>query len=327
MTSPMVARKAKLKTHLVSAKAKLKLHVTPRRVVLLAAAAFSALLILSTIRTLHHHSAPRRAAAAATPAATTTGAHTAAQHHQKQGGECAGGKAMPAPVAAALVHYATSGETPPRLTEAEAGAAARALAARAPCNLLVLGLGPAAALWAALNHGGRTLFLDLGGGDAGERIAAARAAHPAGAGELDAHPVAFPAAATITDDDLITLRNSSDCAAAAAGPLSPEVVERAACALAPRGLPAAFYEAEWDVIMVDAAVPPPGAIYTAAVAARARRPGTTTDVVVHGVDGAAEENFARAFLCEEYVKEEAGRLRHFAIPSHRDKGEAMPFCP
>ncbi|CAL4988858.1 unnamed protein product [Urochloa decumbens] len=318
MTSPMLARKAKLKTHLVSAKAKLKLHVTPRRVVLLAAAAFSAFLILSTIRTLHlHHSAPRRAATA--PAAVVR--HT---QHQKQGEECGKAAAVPAPVAAALVHYATTGETP-RQTEAEAGAAARVLAARAPCNLLVFGLGPSAALWAALNHGGRTLFLDT---DA-DGIAAARAAHPAGAGELHAHPVAFHTAA-ITDE-LLALRNSSDCAAAAAAakPLSPEHVERPACALAPRGLPAAFYEAEWDVIVVE--TPVPGAIYTAAVAARARRPGTTgettTDVLVHGVDGAAEEGFVRAFLCGGYVMEEAGRLRHFAIPSHRDDKEAMPFCP
>ncbi|CAL4994340.1 unnamed protein product [Urochloa decumbens] len=309
MTSPMFARKAKLKTHLVSAKAKLKLHVTPRRIVLLAAATFSAFLVLSTIRTLHR-AAPRRTA-------TTTNAAVSLPVAVV---ECAGGKAaaVPATVAVALVHYATFGETP-RHTEEEAGAAARVLAARAPCNLLVFGLGPAAALWAALNHGGRTLFLDT---DTGGRIAAARAAHPAGAGELHAHPVAFRTAA-ITDE-LLALRNSSDCVAAAAKPLSPENVERSACALAPRGLPAAFYEAEWDVIVVEA--PVPGAIYTAAVAARARRPGTT-DVLVHGVDGAAEEGFVRAFLCEGYVKEEAGRLRHFAIPSHRDDKEAMPFCP
>ncbi|TKW00030.1 hypothetical protein SEVIR_8G082500v4 [Setaria viridis] len=323
-TSPTLARKAKLKTHLVSAKAKLKLHVTPRRVVLLAAAACSVFLILSTLRTLH--SASRRTA---TPAAASTPAAVAAVHHaqheqeQRRQEEC-GGKAVPASVAEALVHYATSGETP-RQTEAEAGAAARVLAARTPCNLLVFGLGPASALWVALNHGGRTLFLEA---DAG-RIAAARAAHPAGVDDLQAHTVAYHdqhAAQTTVSDDLLLLRNSSDCAGASPPkPLSPDDVERSACPLAPRGLPAAFYEAEWDVIVVEA--PAPGAVYTAGVAARARRPGAgETDVLVHGVDGAAEESFARAFLCEGYIKEEAGRLRHFAIPSHRGK-EAIPFCP
>ncbi|PAN41790.1 hypothetical protein PAHAL_8G070200 [Panicum hallii] len=329
MTSPVIARKAKLRNHLVSAKAKLKHHVTPRRLVLLAAAGCSVFLVLLTLRTLHSAARAgdetiKAAAAASTPAAGAGAAQHAQQPQpQQQQRECA---KLPASVTGALVHYATSNETP-RQTEAEAGAAARVLAGRAPCNLLVFGLGPDAALWAALNHGGRTLFLEA---DAG-RIAAARAAHPAGVDDLEAHLVAYHdhqhASATVSGDGLLALvRNSSDCAAASPPkPLSPDHLERSPCALAPRGLPPAFYEAEWDVIMVGA--PVPGAIYTAGVAARARRPGTgETDVLVHGVDGAAEESFARAFLCEGYIKEEAGRLRHFAIPSHRDK-EAMPFCP
>ncbi|KAG0529337.1 hypothetical protein BDA96_05G090100 [Sorghum bicolor] len=328
MTSPMHARKAKLKTHLISAKAKLKHNVTPRRVVLLAAAATSAFLLLFTLRTLHS-AASRHGAAAGAPAIAAHHAddHQELEHQQQQQQqECAAAKQVPASVAEALVHYATSNETPPRQTEAEAGAAARVLARRAPCSLLVFGLGPGSALWAALNHGGRTLFLEA---DA-DRIASARAARPAGI-DLQAHPVAFQqeAIATPSDDLLVALRNSSDCAAAASSsppkPLTPDHLEQSPCALAPRGLPAAFYEAEWDVIVVDA--PVPGAVYTAGVAARARRPGTgETDVLVHGVDGAADESFTRAFLCEGYLKEEAGRLRHFSIPSHRDK-DAMPFCP
>ncbi|XP_066337759.1 glucuronoxylan 4-O-methyltransferase 3-like [Miscanthus floridulus] len=340
MTSPMHARKAKLKTHLISAKAKLKHNVTTRRVVLLVAAATSAFLLVFTLRTLHSAAlrgaragaagATAAPAAASTPPAAVADAHHAddqqeqQQHHQQQQ-ECA--SKVPASVAEALVHYATSNETP-RQTEAEAGAASRVLARRAPCGLLVFGLGPDSALWAALNHGGRTLFLEA---DA-DRIASARAAHPAGI-DLQAHTVAFQQEAmtmtTPSDGDLllVALRNSSDCAAAAspAKPLAPDHLEQSPCALAPRRLPAAFYEAEWDVIVVNA--PVPGAIYTAGVAARARRPGTgETDVLVHGVDGTVEESLARAFLCEGYLKEEVGRLRHFSIPSHRDK-DAMPFCP
>jgi len=329
MTSPVISRQAKLRNHPLSAKAKLKHHVTPRRVVLLAAAACSVFLVLLTLRTLHSAAARAGAGTAQTAAASTpaAGAGAAHYHAQQQQQQCA---KLPASVTGALVHYATSNETP-RQTAAEAGAAARALAGRAPCNLLLFGLGPDAALWAALNHGGRTLFLEA---DAG-RLAAARAAHPAGVvDDLQAHPVAYHhqqhASAAVSDDGglLALVRNSSDCAAAAASPpkpLSPDHLERSPCPLAPRGLPPAFYEAEWDVIMLGA--PVPGAIYTAGVAARARRPGTgETDVLVHGVDGAAAESFARAFLCEGYIKEEAGRLRRFVIPSHRDK-EAMPFCP
>ncbi|XP_062197645.1 glucuronoxylan 4-O-methyltransferase 1-like [Phragmites australis] len=324
MTSPMHARKAKLRNHLVSAKAKLKHHVTPRRVLLLGATACSAFLLLLTLRTLHS-AAPSGARASAAAAASTLAAdvqHTG--HQQQQGHECA---EVPVAVAEALVHYATSNATPLQ-TEAEAGAAARVLSRRAPCNLLVFGLGPGSALWAALNHGGRTLFLEA---DAA-RIASVRAARPAGL-DLEAHPIAYQQHATALADDgadeLLALRDSPDCTGAAASsptkPLSPDHLERSACKLATRGLPAAFYEAEWDVIMMD--TPVPGAIYTAGVAARARRPGAgETDVLVHGVDSTTEESFSREFLCEGYIKEEAGRLRHFAIPSHRDK-ETMPFCP
>ncbi|KAF8730753.1 hypothetical protein HU200_016616 [Digitaria exilis] len=314
MTSPVLARKAKLKNHLVSAKAKLKHHVTPRRVVLLAASSFSVLLILLTLRTLHSASRSATAASSSTPTAVA-----GAQQQQKT---CT---SLPASVAEALVHYATSNETPPRQTAAEAGAAARVLSRRAPCNLLVFGVGPDAALWAALNHGGRTLFLDS---DA-DRIAAALVSGL----DLDAHPVTYQQQTAISDELLLAVRNSSDCASPPKA-LSPEHLENSACAVAPRGMPAAFYEAEWDVIMAvggrgasSPAVVVPGAVYTAGVAARARRPGMgETDVLVHGVDGAAEESFTRAFLCEGYLKEEAGRLRHFVIPSHRDK-EAMAFCP
>lgn len=87
------------------------------------------------------------------------------------------------------------------------------------------------------------------------------------------------------------------------------------------------------MIVVDAHAPPPptttammGAIYTAAVAARARRPAaeTETDVVVHDVDKPVQDRFSTAFLCGGYLKEGVGNLRRFAIPSHK---EGMPFCP
>lgn len=317
----MHARKAKLKTHLVTAKAKVKQHVTSRRVLLLAAAACSASLLLLTMRTL-------QSAAARTAAGTTDDSSPAAVVHdnskQHQQRDCV---TVPVTVAAALVHYATTNETPP-LTEPEAGAAARVLARRAPCNLLVFGLDAGSALWPALNRGGRTLFLDA----EDDRIAAARAARPAGI-DIEAHHVAYQERATslASDaDELISLRDSPECTgpavASPAKPLSPDFLERSPCRLAPRGLPATLFDADWDVIVVnDASVA--SAVYAAGVAARARRPDAgETDVVVHGVDSPAEERFARAFLCEGYVKEEAGRTRHFAVPSHRNK-EAMLFCP
>ncbi|GJM89841.1 hypothetical protein PR202_ga06063 [Eleusine coracana subsp. coracana] len=276
----MHARKAKLKTHLVL----VKHHVTPRRVLLLAAATCSASLLLLTLRALHS-------------AAARAGVHDHSQYQQQQQqqvhDDCAKKKVVPDAVAQALVHYATTSNDKPPLTEAEAGAAARVLLQRAPCNLLVFGIDAGGPLWATLNHDGRTMFLDA---DA-DRIASARAGL-----DIDAHHVAYQDNATsLSDSDILALPGAA-------------------------GLPATFFDVDWDVIVLNS--PVPSAVYTAGVAARARRPGTgeTTDVVVHGVHAASEESFARAFLCEGYFKEEAGRTRHFDVPSHRDKDD-MPLCP
>jgi glucuronoxylan 4-O-methyltransferase len=237
---------------------------------------------------------------------------------------------LPGAVAEALVYYATTNETL-RQTAAELAVTARLLERRAPCNVLVFsGLGPESALWAALNHGGRTAFLE----EDAASIAEAAARHP-GLG-LESHQVAYQT--TLADaDELLGLRGSLDCTASPPKDhaLSADHFERSPCKLAMRGLPATFYETEWDVIIVDAPagwVPEApgrvgGAIYMAGMAARARRTGSgETDVMVHGVDRTVEDSFSRTFLCEGYIKEEVGSLRHFAIPSHREK-EGMPFCP
>ncbi|CAL4896553.1 unnamed protein product [Urochloa decumbens] len=236
------------------------------------------------------------------------------------------GFTLPAPVAEALLHYAASPETP-QLTRAELSLAARALTTSraAPRNLLVFGLGRDTALWAALNHGagGRTVFLE----EDASWIDAARAAHPPGLG-LEAYHVAYD---TVLADagELLLLRDDPACVA------QPDLAAAiaASCGLVPKGLPAAFSEVEWDVILVDAPTgyDPSrpgrmGAIYAAGMAARARRAGATTDVLVHDVDRPVEDMFSRAFLCEAYAVEEVGKLRRFVVPSHR--GDAVtPFCP
>lgn len=95
----MHARRAKLKSQLVSAKAKLKHHVTPRRLLLLSAAAASAFLLLLTLRTLS-------AAAANTSSPAPVVVHRSQQ--QQRDDQC---DRVPAGVAEALVHYATSNAT------------------------------------------------------------------------------------------------------------------------------------------------------------------------------------------------------------------------
>lgn len=104
------------------------------------------------------------------------------------------------------------------------------------------------------------------------------------------------------------------------------------CRLALKGFPSEVYDVEWDLIMVDAPTgyheAAPGrmtAIYTAGLMARNRESGET-DVFVHDVDRVVEDKFSKAFLCEGYLKEQEGRIRHFVVPSHRTRS-ARPFCP
>ncbi|EAZ17955.1 hypothetical protein OsJ_33499 [Oryza sativa Japonica Group] len=223
MASPMHARRAKLKSQLVSAKAKLKHHVTPRRLLLLSAAAASAFLLLLTLRTLS-------AAAANTSSPAPVVVHRSQQ--QQRDDQC---DRVPAGVAEALVHYATSNATAwgrgRRRSAEEVAATARAVSRRAPCNLLVFGLGHGAALWAALNHGGRTVFLE-------EDDALVSGAHPASLA-IEAYRFSYLASAADADE-LLALRELRALHRrrrhpALAGPLRPLAVQARRARL-PRGV-------------------------------------------------------------------------------------------
>ncbi|XP_044947540.1 glucuronoxylan 4-O-methyltransferase 1-like [Hordeum vulgare subsp. vulgare] len=298
MSSPTHARKQAL--HLASMKAKLHGFLGHR---LLLVAALAAFLLLFSARTLF----------------SSSSSHASRLRGGESDGDGSCSK-LPGAVAEALVHYATSNVTPQQ-TAAEIGVSLRVLQRRSPCNFLVFGLGHDSPMWAALNHGGRTVFLE----EDASWIASVRAAHPG----LESYHVTYDTRLTEADD-LIALRDHPGCTA------QPDLAAaaEASCRLALRGLPAVFHETEWDLIMVDAptgwtpeAPGRMGAIYTAGMAARARRPGDgATDVFVHDVDRAVEDSFSKAFLCEAYLAEQVGRIRHFVIPSHREK-PGTPFCP
>uniref|UniRef100_A0ACD5VI31 Uncharacterized protein n=1 Tax=Avena sativa TaxID=4498 RepID=A0ACD5VI31_AVESA len=281
--------------HHVSMKAKQQSFAGLRLLLLAALAGF---LVLFSARTLFSPS----------NTATTAGDGTTTSCSKK----------LPSPVSEALVHYATSSVTPQQ-TAAEIGVSLRALQARSPCNFLVFGLGHDSPMWAALNHGGRTVFLE----EDASWIASVRSNHPG----LESYHVTYDTRLTEADD-LIALRDHPGCTDLAAA------ATEAQCRLALRGLPAVFRDVEWDLIMVDAptgwtpeAPGRMGAIYTAGMAARARRPGDgATDVFVHDVDRTVEDTFSKAFLCEAYLTEQVGRIRHFVIPSHKEKPDT-PFCP
>uniref|UniRef100_A0A5B7BE55 Uncharacterized protein n=1 Tax=Davidia involucrata TaxID=16924 RepID=A0A5B7BE55_DAVIN len=218
-------------------------------------------------------------------------------------------------LAQALVHYTTSNITPQQ-TLKEISVTLRVLAKKSPCNFLVFGLGHDSLMWTSLNHGGRTVFLE----EDKSWIEQIKQKLPT----LESYHVVYDT--KVTDaDELLKVGMREECKAVGDPRFS-------VCQLALKGLPAEVYDIEWDLIMVDAPTGyhdgAPGrmsAIYTAGLMARNREEGES-DVFVHDVDRVVEDKFSKAFLCEGYLSEQEGRLRHFIIPSHRTR-LGRPFCP
>ncbi|XP_072969603.1 glucuronoxylan 4-O-methyltransferase 1-like [Typha angustifolia] len=222
---------------------------------------------------------------------------------------------IPPSLANTIIHYTTSNITPQQ-TFKEISVTAQILEKKSPCNFLVFGLGHDSPMWNALNHGGRTIFLE----EDEAWIETIRLKHPT----LESYHVTYNTKVHEAQD-LLELGRLPACTAIGDMRLSE-------CQLALKELPSVFYEVEWDLIMVDAPtgyIPEApgrmGAIYTAGMAARGRREGET-DVFVHDVDRMVEDKFSKAFLCEGYLIQQEGRLRHFTIPSHKTD-IAKPFCP
>ncbi|KAA8538757.1 hypothetical protein F0562_028348 [Nyssa sinensis] len=218
-------------------------------------------------------------------------------------------------LAQALVHYTTSNITPQQ-TSREISVTLRVLAKKSPCNFLVFGLGHDSLMWTALNHGGRTVFLE----EDKSWIEQIKQKLPT----LESYHVVYDT--KVTDaDELLKVGIRDECRVVG----DPRFSE---CQLSLKGLPAEIYDIEWDLIMVDAPTGyhdgAPGrmsAIYTAGLMARNREVGET-DVFVHDVDRVVEDKFSKSFLCEGYLREQEGRLRHFTIPTHRNDS-GRPFCP
>lgn len=221
----------------------------------------------------------------------------------------------PPSLANALVHYATTNITPQQ-TFAEISVSLRVLQRRCPCNFLVFGLGHDSLMWAALNHGGRTVFL--------EEDRAWIEQITGKAPSLQAYHVTYDTSVHQADK-LLEAAARDDCRAV----IDPRFSR---CELSHKGFPNEVYDVEWDLIMVDAPTGyhenAPGrmtAIYTAGLMARNRESGET-HVFVHDVDRDVEDKFSKGLLCDGYLTEQEGRLRHFTIPSHRAH-PGRPSCP
>ncbi|EXB81482.1 hypothetical protein L484_014289 [Morus notabilis] len=221
----------------------------------------------------------------------------------------------PPSLANALVHYAATNITPQQ-TQKEISVSMSVLEKKSPCNFLVFGLGHDSLMWTALNHGGRTVFLE----EDKAWIEQIKRRFPG----LESYHVTYDTKVHQAEE-LLKLGDSEECKAVG----DPRFSD---CQLALKNFPSEVYDTEWDLIMVDAPTGyfdgAPGrmsAIYTAGIMARNRESGET-DVFVHDVDRVVEDKFSKTFLCEGYLAQQEGRLRHFILPSHRARAGRL-FCP
>nr|GMD06994.1 glucuronoxylan 4-O-methyltransferase 1 [Ipomoea batatas] len=226
-------------------------------------------------------------------------------------------KKIPASVAKAVIHYSTSAITPQQTTK-EISVTSRILEQKSPANFLVFGLGHDSLMWHTLNYGGRTVFLE----EDQAWIHQITKKFPM----LESYHVTYHTKLSQASD-LLETGKGPECTATTDDP------RYSMCQLALKSLPSLVYEVPWDLIMVDAPTgyhdEAPGrmaAIYTAGMMARTRGDGGETDVFVHDVNRVVEDKFSKVFLCEGYMKRQEGRLRHFTIPSYRNRLD-MPFCP
>ncbi|KNA18207.1 hypothetical protein SOVF_072950 [Spinacia oleracea] len=223
---------------------------------------------------------------------------------------------IPPSLSDAIIHYATSNITPQQ-TAKEISVTDRILRRKSPSNFLVFGLGYDSPMWASLNHGGRTVFLEENQG----WITQIKKEFPT----LESYLATYDTKVRHAEE-LMTKAATMEACSSVVDPRESK------CDLALKSLPKEIYEVEWDLIMVDAPTgyhdEAPGrmsAIYTAGLMGRNRENGET-DVFVHDVDRVVEDKFSMEFLCQGYMVEQQGRLRHFTIPSHKAR-LGRPFCP
>ncbi len=218
----------------------------------------------------------------------------------------------------AILHYATS-RVVPQQSFAEITISYNVLRSLAPCNFLVFGLGHDSLMWASLNPGGTTLFLE----EDPKWVQTVLKRAPL----LRASTVRYRTRLSEADNLLSTYESEPDCSPSNAR------LKDTRCRLALTELPSEVYEKEWDLIMIDAPrgyyPEAPGrmaAIYSAAVMARARTRGGVTHVFLHDVNRKVEKSYAQEFLCMKYKVNGVGRLWHFQIPSATNVSDTSSFC-
>ncbi|GER44784.1 hypothetical protein STAS_21688 [Striga asiatica] len=218
----------------------------------------------------------------------------------------------------AVVHYATT-QVIPQQTLPEITVTLDVLRSVAPCNFLVFGLGHDSLMWASLNPGGTTLFLE----EEPNWIIKVLNDAPGIRAEAVSYRTQVSEATQLLNRHY---RDEPTCWAQ-----NSFLRGNDKCRLALNTLSDNVYGTEWDAIMIDAPrgyfPEAPGrmaAIYLAAVMARQRKKAGTIHVFVHDVDRPVERDYARSFLCEKNLVGAVGKLWHFKIPATTN--DTKQFC-
>lgn len=227
---------------------------------------------------------------------------------------------LSASVSRALIHYASNSNNSDHMTYTDMKQISDALRqCSQPCNLLVFGLTPESLLWRALNHNGRTVFIDE------NRYYAAyvEEKYP----EIEAYDVQYATKLSEMKELIAAVKEQvrNECR-----PVQNLLFSE--CKLGLNDLPNQLYEVEWDVILVDGPrgywPEAPGrmaAIFTAAVLARSKRGSNPkTHVFVHDFNMKVDRVTSDEFLCRENLVKSTDTMGHFVLD--RMDSNAVQFC-